>query len=37
MMLGQAVRTRMRPETFRVWFLVGLLLLGAHLMLRAVL
>jgi uncharacterized protein len=36
MMLGQAVRTRMRPETFRVWFLVGLLLLGAHLMLRAV-
>ena len=37
MMLGQAVRTRMRPETFRVWFLIGLLLLGAHLMLRAVL
>jgi uncharacterized membrane protein YfcA len=37
MMLGQAVRTRMRPETFRIWFLIGLLLLGAHLMLRAVL
>jgi uncharacterized membrane protein YfcA len=36
MTLGQAVRTRMRPETFRVWFLIGLLLLGAHLMLHAV-
>jgi len=34
MWLGQAVRTRMHPATFRRWFLVGLLLLGAHLMLR---
>jgi uncharacterized membrane protein YfcA len=35
MMLGQAVRTRMRPQTFRLWFLIGLATLGAHLMLRA--
>jgi hypothetical protein len=34
MLLGQAVRTRMQPKTFRLWFLVGLLLLGLHLMLR---
>jgi uncharacterized membrane protein YfcA len=34
MLVGQAVRTRMQPKTFRLWFLVGLLLLGLHLMLR---
>jgi len=34
MLLGQAVRTRMQPKTFRLWFLIGLLLLGLHLMLR---
>jgi uncharacterized membrane protein YfcA len=34
MFLGQAVRTRMHPKTFRLWFLVGLLLLGLHLMVR---
>jgi uncharacterized membrane protein YfcA len=34
MLLGQAVRTRMQPKTFRLWFLGGLLLLGLHLMLR---
>jgi uncharacterized membrane protein YfcA len=34
MWLGQIVRTRMRPEVFRVCFLVGLLILGAHLALR---
>jgi uncharacterized membrane protein YfcA len=34
MLIGQAVRTRMQPKTFRLWFLVGLLLLGLHLMLR---
>ncbi len=34
MLLGQAVRSRMQPKTFRRWFLVGLLLLGLHLMLR---
>ena len=37
MLLGQAVRTRMQPKTFRLWFLVGLLLLGLHLMLRGLL
>ena len=34
MVLGQWVRARVRPETFRVCFFVGSLLLGAHLMLR---
>ena len=34
MRIGQAVRNRMQPKTFRLWFLVGLLLLGLHLMLR---
>ena len=34
MLVGQAVRTRMQPKTFRLWFLIGLLLLGLHLMLR---
>jgi uncharacterized protein len=37
MLLGQAVRARLRPETFRLWFLVGLLVLGAQFTLRAVL
>jgi hypothetical protein len=37
MWLGQALRTRMRPATFRLWFLLGLTGLGAHLMLRAAL
>lgn len=37
MVLGQSVRGRVRPETFRLWFFVGLLLLGAHLALRGVL
>jgi uncharacterized membrane protein YfcA len=32
--LGQWVRARVRPETFRICFFVGSLLLGAHLMLR---
>jgi len=34
MALGQWVRARVRPEVFRVCFLLGLLLLGAHLALR---
>ena len=34
MLLGQAARARMQPKTFRLWFLVGLMLLGLHLMLR---
>jgi uncharacterized protein len=35
MVLGQWVRARIRPETFRVCFFVGSLLLGAYLMLRS--
>jgi uncharacterized membrane protein YfcA len=37
MLIGQAVRLRMRPATFRLWFLIGLMLLGLHLMLRGLL
>jgi uncharacterized membrane protein YfcA len=32
--LGQFVRVRVRAERFRIYFFVGLLLLGAHLALR---
>ena len=35
MWIGQRVRSRIRPATFRRWFFVALLLLGAHLALRA--
>lgn len=34
MFAGQRVRMRVRPETFRTCFFVGILLLGAHLSLR---
>jgi uncharacterized membrane protein YfcA len=34
MLLGQLVRGRVRAETFRLWFFIGLLLLGGHLALR---
>ena len=34
MALGQLVRGRVRAETFRLWFFIGLVLLGAHLVLR---
>lgn len=34
MVLGQMVRGRVRAETFRLWFFIGLLLLGAHLALH---
>lgn len=34
MILGQLVRGRVRAETFRLWFFIGLLLLGAHLALQ---
>ena len=34
MALGQLVRGRVRAETFRLWFFIGLLLLGVHLALR---
>jgi uncharacterized membrane protein YfcA len=37
MLLGQLVRGRVRAETFRLWFFIGLLLLGIHLALRGVL
>jgi uncharacterized protein len=35
MLLGQAVRARLQPKAFRLWFLAGLTLLGVHLMLRS--
>jgi hypothetical protein len=34
MALGQLMRGRVRAETFRLWFFIGLLLLGAHLALH---
>jgi uncharacterized membrane protein YfcA len=34
MALGQFVRLRIHPDRFRVWFLLGLIALGAHLALR---
>jgi uncharacterized protein len=37
MWLGQIVRGKVSAETFRLWFFVGLLLLGAHLALRGLL
>ncbi len=37
MRLGQFVRGRIRPETFRLHFFIGLLLLGLHLALRTLL
>jgi uncharacterized membrane protein YfcA len=37
MWLGQVARRKVSPETFRRWFLIGLLLLGAELMLKSAL
>jgi len=37
MRLGQAVRGKVKAETFRLCFFIGLLLLGAHLALRGLL
>ena len=37
MWVGQLVRGKVRPETFRLCFFLGLLLLGAHLALRGLL
>ena len=37
MVLGQLLRGRLRAETFRLWFFVGLLLLGTQLALRGLL
>src|SRR6202163_3586053 len=31
MFIGQAVRSRMQPETFRCWFLIAMILLGLYL------
>jgi uncharacterized membrane protein YfcA len=36
MVLGQAARARVSAETFRRWFFLGMLVLGAHLASRAV-
>jgi hypothetical protein len=37
MLLGQSLRSRLRPQTFRLCFFAGILLLGADLMLRSLL
>jgi len=37
MFIGQAVRTRLQPELFRRWFLIGMILLGTYLAVSAVL
>jgi uncharacterized membrane protein YfcA len=37
MVAGQWLRQRISPATFRLWFFLGLLVLGAHLMLRTLL
>ena len=37
MWLGQLLRGQVAPETFRLWFFLGLMLLGVHLALRGVL
>jgi uncharacterized protein len=31
MFIGQAVRTRMEPDTFRRWFLIAMIFLGIYL------
>jgi uncharacterized membrane protein YfcA len=36
MWIGQVLRLRMNPTTFRRWFFVGLLLLGTYLVVRSV-
>jgi uncharacterized protein len=37
MFIGQRVRHKLEPETFRRWFFIGLLILGAYMLLRALL
>lgn len=37
MVIGQILRGRVRPETFSLWFFLGLLALGSHLALRGLL
>lgn len=36
MWIGQAVRLRMSPTAFRIWFLIGLLALGVYLIVRSI-
>jgi uncharacterized membrane protein YfcA len=36
MFFGQRVRSRLKPEAFRRWFFVGLLILGTYMVVRAV-
>jgi hypothetical protein len=36
MFIGQAVRSRLRPEAFRRWFLIAMILLGFYLAASAV-
>jgi uncharacterized membrane protein YfcA len=31
MLIGQAVRSRLDPETFRRWFLIAMIFLGTYL------
>ena len=31
MFIGQAVRTRLKPEVFRRWFQIGMIVLGLYL------
>jgi uncharacterized membrane protein YfcA len=35
MMLGQGIRRRLNPQTFRRWFFAGLMLLGMYMVVRA--
>jgi uncharacterized membrane protein YfcA len=35
MFLGQRIRGRIRPEVFRRWFFAALLVLGAYMVVRA--
>src|SRR6185437_1794998 len=37
MLIGQAVRSRLQPDLFRRWFLIGMILLGTYLAVSAVL
>lgn len=34
MLLGQRIREKLRPEAFRRWFFIGLVLLGAYMLIR---
>jgi uncharacterized membrane protein YfcA len=36
MFLGQRVRNRLKPDVFRRWFFIGLLILGTYMVLRAI-